>query len=87
MYKKCLHNEGHVKRENIFRESILLFFKNKHIFEKNCTRACSEITFSKNSSYRNQSVDHFANQLTGFNMVRFFTERCFLTDFNCNHCN
>ena len=49
MYKKCLHNEGHVKRENIFRESILLFFKNKHIFEKNCTRACSEITFSTNS--------------------------------------
>ena len=38
--------------KNIFKESTLLcFFKNKHIFEKSCTIACSEITFSTNSFY------------------------------------
>ena len=52
---------------------ITLFSKNKQIFEKSCTMVCSEITFSTNSFHieANQSIDRFANQLTGFNMVRF----------------
>ena len=29
---------------------------------------------SVQTQYRNQLIDHFANQLTGFNMVRFFTD-------------
>ena len=44
--------------------------------KKACTIVCSEITFSKISG-------RFANQLAGFNIVRPFTERYLLTDFNC----
>ena len=56
------------------RTNIPLSFKNKHIFEKKLyyTIVCWEITFSiKLISYRNQSIDHFANQLTSFDMVQF----------------
>ena len=68
--------------------NITLFYKNKHIFEKNFTIVCSE----KNFQYRlnvetSYLIDCFTNQLTGFNMVQFFTEMCFLTGFNCSHCN
>ena len=47
--------------------SITLFFKNKHIFEKTCAIACSEIAFSKNS-YHIETI-----QLTDFNKITFFT--------------
>ena len=53
--------------------SITLFFKNKRIFEKNCISSVQK-KLSVQAQYRNQSIDHFANQLTGFNMVRFFTD-------------
>ena len=71
--------------ENFFQGiNINMFFKNKNIFEKNCAIVCLE-KLSLQIQYRNQSIDHFANQLTGFNMV--FYERCFLTEFNCSQCN
>ena len=66
--------KGDAKRGNIFRELVLLcFLKISISLKKSCTIVCSEITFSTNSFHieANQSIDRFANQLTGFNMVRF----------------
>ena len=43
---------------------------------------CSEITFSKNSYHKeNCQLIYKALHLTGFYMIRVFSERCLLTDY------
>ena len=50
---------------------------------KSSFKVCSETRFTKNSYHIETSkLQRFANQLTGFYMIRDFTERYFLTDYN-----
>ena len=67
--------KGNAKRKNIFRESILLCFLKISVSLKKLYWSLFGNNFLyKLISYRNQSVDHFANQLTVVDMVRSFTE-------------
>ena len=58
-----------------------VFFKNKHIFEKTHTIVFSEIFFNKN-------LCHIETiQMTGLNIIQYFTGMCFGTDFSYSHRN
>ena len=50
---------------------------------KNCILVCSEIPFCENPYHiETNQWTRFIDQLAGFNIIRFFTERCFRRDYN-----
>ena len=68
--------------EDIFRESILpCFLKISIALKKTCAIVCSEIPFSKKLYDIETKIDCFV-KLFDFNVIRFFTESCFRTDFS-----
>ena len=73
--------------KNYFTSSIISFYFNSPLLHKTIIRVkiivCMETPFSKNSYLVETSQMIFnANQLTGFYMIRGFTEKCLQKDYS-----